>query len=79
MSRRIVSVVVVSYSHETRIASSNTFCTPSCVNAEHSRYLAAPISFCIPTPCMYVTGAVPLHSDSVNGADMRLGRDILLS
>lgn len=33
-----------------RTASSNTIFNPSCVRAEHSRYLLAPISFCICSP-----------------------------
>ena len=33
-----------------RIASSNTVFSPFCVRAEHSRYLTAPISFCICRP-----------------------------
>lgn len=32
------------------IASSNTVFSPFCVNAEHSRYLTAPISFAIASP-----------------------------
>jgi len=36
-----------------RMASSNTVLSPFCVRAEHSKYLTAPISFAIPTPCEY--------------------------
>lgn len=40
-----------------RIASSKTILRPFWVNAEHSRYLTAPISFIICRPCGYVMGA----------------------
>uniref|UniRef100_A0A034W3Y8 Uncharacterized protein n=1 Tax=Bactrocera dorsalis TaxID=27457 RepID=A0A034W3Y8_BACDO len=39
-----------------RMASSKTVFKPFCVNAEHSRYLTAPISLAIAKPCGYVMG-----------------------
>ena len=36
-----------------RMASSNTVLRPFCVRAEHSKYLTAPISLAIATPCEY--------------------------
>lgn len=41
-----------------RMASSNTFFRPFCVSAEHSRYLTAPISFCIWRLWEYEIGAM---------------------
>lgn len=41
-----------------RMASSNTFFKPFCVNAEHSRYFTAPISFCICKLWEYEMGAM---------------------
>ena len=38
------------------IASSNTILSPFCVNAEHSRYLTAPISRAMARPWGYVIG-----------------------
>lgn len=40
------------------IASSNTLFKFLCVNAEHSRYLTALISFAITTACSYCMGAI---------------------
>lgn len=40
-----------------RMASSKTVLRPFWVNAEHSRYLTAPTSFAIESPCGYVIGA----------------------
>jgi len=45
-----------------RIASSNTILRPSRVRAEHSKYLTAPISLAIVTPCGYWIGAMRLNA-----------------
>ena len=45
-----------------RIASSNTVLRPFCVRAEHSKYLTAPISLAIATPCEYWIGAMRLNA-----------------
>jgi len=45
-----------------RTASSNTVLRPFCVRAEHSKYLTAPISLAIATPCGYWIGAMRLNA-----------------
>lgn len=50
-----------------RIASSNTFLSPFCVNAEHSRYLVAFMSLAIAKPCWYLKIMCCRLSNGVTG------------
>ena len=52
------------YSQTARMASSKTVFKPFCVSAEHSRYLTAPTSLDMATPCEYWIGAMRLSQDA---------------
>ena len=45
-----------------RAASSKTSSRPSCVRAEHSKYLYAPIAFAFDSPCAVLIGLFPCRS-----------------